>query len=253
MVSTEKLATFFSYISNPLRLELLNLLRDGFEYRNSKLAKMLNISAQECLRHLARLSEAGLVEQQKKYYVIAPLGTILLEGYFPQISFLIKHKEFFQIHDLTVFPPEFIQRLSEVADSKNTVIINGPSEIIALAEQLIEESELFCYDIAKLVTRSTNQLIAQKNDERIDIKRIEEKGSKLPKSIPNILNGEVRIIDHIDIGMVITEKGAYIRIPEKATGEVSLNNALHSSNKNFINFAKDLFGYYWEQAMNKDD
>lgn len=244
----EKVANFFLELSSPIRIKILKILADGLEYRNSAISKQLKISPQESLRHLQRLQENNLIELVERQYKITPIGTLILEGMFPMLEFLIKHQEFFRNHDLTVLPVTFTKRFSEIADSES-VVIEGPTEIIALAEQIIEQADSFCYDIAKLITRSTNQLLAQKDN--LDIKRIEEKGGNLKMAkIPDI-QSETRVIEHIDIAMVISEKGAYIRFPQKNSGEISLQHALYSTNPNFVNFCRDLFFYFWEQSISK--
>lgn len=126
------LANFFLELSNPIRIQILRILSEGVEYRNSAIAKMLNISAQECLRHLARLLHVNLVESIGRLYRIAPIGNLVLEGIFPPLKYLLKNQSFFTNHDLSILPPIFTRRLSEIADEE-TEIINGPSEIIALA------------------------------------------------------------------------------------------------------------------------
>lgn len=244
----QNVANFFLELSSPIRIKILKILADGLEYRNSALAKNLSISPQECLRHLQRLQENNLIELVERQYKISPIGTLILEGVFPMLEFLIKHQEFFRNHDLTVLPVTFTKRFSEIADNES-IVIEGPSEIIALAEQIIEQAEVFCYDIAKLITRSTNQLMAQKKN--FDVKRIKEKDNELKVArIPDV-QSETRIIEHIDIAMVISEKEAYIRFPQKTSGELSLQHALYSKNSNFVNFCKDLFFYFWEQSISK--
>ncbi len=244
----DKLANFLGELSSPIRIKILKILSDGLEYRNSVISKQLSISPQESLRHLQRLQDNNLIELVERQYKISPIGTLILEGMFPMLEFLIKHQTFFRNHDLTVLPVTFTKRFSEIADSES-IVIEGPTEIISLAEQIIEQAEVFCYDIAKLVTRSTNLLMAQKKD--FDVKRIEEKSDKLKVSrLPEVLS-ETRVIEHIDIAMVISEKEAYIRFPQKDSGELSLQHALYSKNSNFVNFCKDLFFYFWEQSITK--
>lgn len=244
----EKVANFLLELSSPIRIQILKILSDGLEYRNAAISKQLSISPQESLRHLQRLQENNLIELTERQYKISPIGTLVLEGVFPMLEFLIKHQEFFRNHDLTVLPVTFTKRFSEIADNES-VVIEGPSEIIALAEQIIEQAETFCYDIAKLVTRSTNQLMAQKKN--LTVKRIEEKGNKIKVANIPVVQSETRVIDHIDIAMVLSEKEAYIRFPQKNSGEISLQHALYSKNRNFVNFCRDLFFYFWEQSVSK--
>lgn len=242
---TKTIADFFLELSSPVRIQILNILSQDVEFRNSAIAKKLNISAQESLRHMSRLVQFNLVTLVERQYRIAPIGTLVLESLLPQVNFLLKNEEFFDNHDVSVLPPLFTKRFSEIADD-TTEIIEGPSEIIAMAENIIENANKFCYDTAKLITRSTNQLMAQKKS-GVKIKQIKEKNSKKPRNIPEVVSSDTRVIEHLDLAIVVSEQQAYIRFPKK-TGEISLEQALYSTSRSFVIFAKDLFNYYWEQS-----
>lgn len=243
-----ELSDFFLELSSPIRVQMLRLLREEVAYRNSQMARTLNISAQESLRHLQRLVDSGLVEVRERTYALTPIGELILETVFPELEFLIKNEPFLSLHDLSVLPPIFTRRFVELYDSE---VIQGPSEIIALAEEVVANADIFIWDVAKLVMRSTNQLLASKVD-HVEVRRIEEEGLRAPSRIPQVSGVETRSIPTIEVAMVCTEKEAYIRFPLKATGELSLSHALFSRDPIFLNFVKDLFLFYWEQGRNTD-
>jgi predicted transcriptional regulator len=232
---------FFLELGSPIRLRMLHILSEGIGYRNSELAKKLKISPQENLRHLGKLRDHGLVVQEGREYILSQIGRLLLEGILPQINFLIRNSDFFQLHDFSVIPPILTKRLAELVDCQ---ILKGATAIIAKAEDIITNANKQIWDIAKLVTTNTSSLIASKKG--LDIRALVEKGSEA--STKTIIGQERRAIDHIDLGMVMSEREAYLRFPVSLTGDLSLNHALYGNDLNFINFCEDLFSFYWEQS-----
>ena len=70
----EKVAAYFQALSEPTRLSLLNLLRSG-ERNVGELAQLCSCTAANVSRHLALLTQHGLVERESRgtsvYYRIA--------------------------------------------------------------------------------------------------------------------------------------------------------------------------------------
>lgn len=69
-----QVAAYFQVLSEPTRLQILNLLREG-ERSVGELAQLCNCSAANVSRHLAMLQQHGLVERESRgnsvYYRIA--------------------------------------------------------------------------------------------------------------------------------------------------------------------------------------
>ena len=61
----EQLCDFYFELSNEDRLRILNLLTEK-PMKLTNLAKSLDISNQECSRHLQRLTEADIIERTQK-------------------------------------------------------------------------------------------------------------------------------------------------------------------------------------------
>ena len=70
----EKVASYFQALSEPTRLSLLNLLRGG-ERNVGELAQLCGFTAANISRHMALLTQHGLVERESRgtsvYYRIA--------------------------------------------------------------------------------------------------------------------------------------------------------------------------------------
>lgn len=70
----QKVADYFKLLSEPTRLKILNLLRDG-EYNVGELCERLACSHANISKHLGQLAQAGIVARELRgnaaYYTIA--------------------------------------------------------------------------------------------------------------------------------------------------------------------------------------
>jgi len=70
----KEIAAYFQALSEPARLQLLNLLCSG-EYSVGELAKLCSFTAANASRHLAFLTRQGMVEREERgtsvYYRVA--------------------------------------------------------------------------------------------------------------------------------------------------------------------------------------
>lgn len=73
----QEVAAYFQVLAEPTRLQILNLLRDG-ERNVGDLAQLCGFTAANISRHLALMSQHGLVQKQNRgtsvYYRIADAG-----------------------------------------------------------------------------------------------------------------------------------------------------------------------------------
>ncbi|NCV88213.1 MAG: ArsR family transcriptional regulator [Oxalobacteraceae bacterium] len=77
----EDIAAYFQVLAEPSRLQLLNLLRQG-ECNVTELAERTGLSLANVSRHLALMSQHGLVSRQSRgvstYYKVADSGVYKL-------------------------------------------------------------------------------------------------------------------------------------------------------------------------------
>jgi len=99
----ERLCDLYFELSNEDRLEILRKL-EGETLNVTGIARELEITTQECSRHLARLSEAMLVERNPEGgYSLSQYGRLSLRIIAGQ-SFVSEHRDYFNAHSLDVHP-----------------------------------------------------------------------------------------------------------------------------------------------------
>ncbi len=108
----------------------------------SQLAQALSSTIQEASRQCGRLEEAGLIEKRPdSKFGLTGLGktTLVL---LPSFRFLQDEKEYFLAHDALSLPPEFVERLGELTDSKRIDHIN---DALNFQQKVVKESQSFVW------------------------------------------------------------------------------------------------------------
>ena len=105
----ERLYDLHFELSNEDRLSILHLLKERPE-KLTHISKEIQITNQQCIRHLNRLIEAGMVAKTiEGLYRLTPLGDISLklnQGF----SFIAKNRDYFLTHTLEKLPDQFVAR-----------------------------------------------------------------------------------------------------------------------------------------------
>ena len=142
-MSLANLCDLFFEFSNEDRLRILRTLQNE-HLTVTALSKDLDLTTQETSRHLARMNELGLTGKN-------PDGTHYLTGYgelslkqIASFKFTTTHKEYFQNHDLSKLPMEFISRIGELENSR---YVDDVMVIFHLIDQMIREAEEFVWRI----------------------------------------------------------------------------------------------------------
>lgn len=74
----ETISNLYFELSNEDRLKILQILNDRHE-KLTNISKELDITNQQCMRHLNRLSDIRLIEKtNSSYYKLTPYGEIVL-------------------------------------------------------------------------------------------------------------------------------------------------------------------------------
>ena len=142
-MSLENLCDLFFEFSNEDRLRILRTLQNE-HLTVTALSKELDLTTQETSRHLSRLGEVGLSLKN-------PDGTHCLTGYgelslkqMTGYKFITTHKDYFQNHDLSKLPVEFINRIGELENSR---YVDDVMVIFHLIDQMIREAEEYVWRI----------------------------------------------------------------------------------------------------------
>lgn len=142
-MSLGDLCDLFFEFSNEDRLRIIRTLQNE-SLTVTALSKELDLTTQETSRHLSRLGEIGLTLKN-------PDGTHSLTGYgelslkqMTGFKFVSNHKDYFENHDLSKLPIEFISRIGELENSR---YVDDVMVIFHLIDQMIRDAEEYVWRI----------------------------------------------------------------------------------------------------------
>jgi predicted transcriptional regulator len=233
----------FFELASESRLRILRELQTK-NLKMNEIARRLDVTATEAFRQLQRLSEAMLVQKQPEgTYAITGYGKLVLH-LCSSFEFASKHREYFLSHDVWRIPLQFLNRLGELSQ---TSLIMDSMENINRGERMFIDAEQYAWGLAEgRIPELMDPIMDQKIAKGLQVKMIipEADLSTVPAlKIPNV---EVRGISDIPVILGITEKGATVCF-RFIGGRVDYAG-FSGKDPTFLNWAKDLFLYYWEKG-----
>jgi predicted transcriptional regulator len=269
----ERLCDLYFELSNEDRLEILIKLC-GEALNVTGLARELDITTQECSRHLARLSEALLVARDSEgAYALTPYGWLSLRLIAGQ-GFVAENRDYFNTHTLEFLAPELVNRIGELHWGKAA---ENVMLVFSLVENIIRESQEYLLFIHDQYLPSILPLGVEAMRRGITSKSVELK-AKTPERVldsirPDYISledeeyfiqvwSEGRIVprftEEVHVFLYINEKEALIAFPLAEGGYDYLG--FSSEDPTFHKYCTDVFEYYYERAdppdqerMNKAD
>jgi predicted transcriptional regulator len=255
----ERLGDLYFELSNEDRLEILHRLRSN-HMNVTRLARELEITTQECSRHMSRLSEALLVARDPDgAYTLTPYGHLSLRLLTSQ-SFVAEHRDYFNAHSLNVHPQELVARIGELEESKPT---GNVMVTFSLVEKIMKEAEEYILMIHDqyLLTILPLCVSAMKRGVSLRTVELESRGDRrnLNPERPEYISeededffmeawkeeiGKARFIEDIDVFLYANEKEAVIAFPLTEGGFDYLG--FSSTDPAFIKYCSDTFNHYFE-------
>jgi len=262
----EHLCDLYFELSNEDRLEILQRLR-GESMNVTGVAREIGITTQECSRHLARLSDAMLVERDPEGgYSLSPYGHLSLTLIAGQ-RFVSGHRDYFTDHTLERLPPELVTRIGELQRGRLT---DNVMVAFAFVENLIRDSEeylLFIHDqyLPTILPLGVEAMRRGITSSSVELK-VKAPGRSLDPIRPEYITLEdeeyfiqlwhegrikPRFAEEVHVFLYINEKEALIAFPLSEGGFDYLgfysgeDPALHK-------YCMDVFEYYYERAEPPD-
>ena len=141
---TKDIAALLFNLASADRLRLLAEISSR-KQRLTTLSRSIHASVQECSRHLARLSAAGLIQKDSEgLYEMTALGKAVQIMY-PGVEFLLKHRGYFQSHDLSFIPQSFVERIGELSSGE---YVNHISLVLEHIKSVISTGKEFVWLIS---------------------------------------------------------------------------------------------------------
>ena len=258
----ERLCDIFFELSNEDRLEILFKLREG-HMKVTTLSRELEITTQECSRHMARLSEATLVEKDPEgFFNLTQYGMASLK-LIPSWSFISKHSDYFNTHTLEKLPSELVYRIGELQKSDPTEDVIVTFHIV---ESLIKNAEEYVWLMHDQYLLNTLPLLRERLENGVKFRTFEPLTREPRRSLDPMRHhyiqeddeffflkvwesGQVstRFSDDIDAFLYVSEKEAVIAFP---LSDGSFDYTGFYSKEPFMRgFCRDLFDSYWENGV----
>lgn len=200
-------------------------------------ARKLELTTTETFRQLQRLSEVLLIQKQPEgTYAITQYGRLVLEFSSP-LEFVLKHKEYFLVHDVWRLPYQFVKRLGELSQ---TNLITGMMESTAKSSQMIGEAQRYMWGVSAEPIIQSFDAVAKQIPKGVEYRFL---SPQPPAKLPNLEN---RTLSEIPAMMALTEKEAGISFP--FFGGRADYAGFYGKDPIFLNWVKDLFLYYWNKG-----
>lgn len=247
----------FIELANSSRYSMLFKLNEN-QYKQSQLARELDISIQDSHRQLKRLTSSGFVQKNGKGFLsLTPFGKIIVTQ-LTSFEFLQKFKSYFMSHDTSRIPSKFLERIGDLFSC----------ELLEGTFKIAEKWEEMCFGTKKHMNVISNGCPAKANEWDIasgkrgaSIKIINGKNTVMTKSDFQAINDskplqelsknglyQRRMVDRVSIFLVFNENEATVQF-EDLTGIIDTNFAFYSNNKKFLEWCLDFFEDRWKNSM----
>jgi len=235
----------FFELASESRINILRQLQKC-SWKMHELGESLDLTSTETFRQLQRLSkESFVVKDADGNYSLTPFGELVL-FLSPSFEFIFKYRTPFLDHDIWQLPQEFIFRIGEL---NKGILKTGFPEAVRLIEKILRESEVHIWTMTNQVFLSHGRAVEERCQEGVKFRSIHPKAMLSSEmEYPEIQHCiERRYIPKVSTVLVITEKEAMVGLP-RIGGNLDIIS-FFGSDPSFMKWAKDLYFYYWKQAV----
>ena len=262
VLNVERLCDIFFELSNEDRLDILFKLQED-HMKVTSLSRELNITTQECSRHIARLSEAKLVEKDSGgFFNLTQYGRASLK-LIPSWGFISEHRDYFNAHSLEKIPSQLVCRIGELRKSEPTENVMVTFHVV---ESLIKNAEEYIWLMHDQYILNTLPLLRERLENGVTFRTFEPQTKEPKRDLDPMRHhyvdeddefffmkvwesGQVstRFSDDIEAFLYISEKEAVIAFPLSDGSFDYLG--FYSKEPSMLKFCRDLFESYWEKGV----
>lgn len=243
MSSLDGLDKLFFELASESRLGILLELQ-AKDLKMQEVARKVNLTHTEAFRQLQRLSEALLIQKQPDgSYSITQNGRLLLE-FSNSFRFVQRFKRSLLTRDLQRLPYQFINRVGELSEA---TLSTDTNEMINSAERLIGGAEKFLWLMAQRPLTGLSVKTGEAVNKEVAVRLIvDAANAKFYENAPATKSFEMRIVPAVPAVMLVSEKAAGISLP--SLDNRGDNAVFYGESQKIVNWACDLFLYFWQQG-----
>ncbi|MHA1148151.1 MAG: helix-turn-helix transcriptional regulator [Promethearchaeota archaeon] len=260
-----KLKDLFFEFSHNKRYKIFKLL-DKECQNHTEIRNLLNLPASEVTRHTQRLIESDLIKRDLKGRFSSTNFGKMLYNILDYIEFSVKFRDFINEHNILTIPPG---SLLKIGNLKNCQLLSRTMENIETWSEMIINAEKYIWSISDQLQNSIIPIVQKKiMNKKIQIKAILEK-SLLERFIGEdsweaYLKGvsseiieeffeklevpqNVHVKINLNFALTITESETILFL--SAERGIDYSQCLYAkNNRNFSEWAKDLFMHCWDES-----
>ena len=244
----EELSDFFLELAHSDRLRTLFLIEKE-RMKLTHISERLHLSMQETSRHLSRLRSAELIRKDAEgFYYLTPFGRTTL-SLLPAYNFILKNRDYFQDHDPSFLPPEFIERIGELAEYEQG---KGVMQVLHLAVVVMNEAKEYVWILTDQVMTPTIPMIREGYAKGVRFRILLPEqltlpsGFQLSKPAPTSPI-EIKWLEEVRVCIVMNEALAGLCLPNSA-GKIDFSTGFASRKPKFHKWCRDLFLHHWERG-----
>ncbi len=231
-------------LASESRLSILRELKNK-DFKMNDLGRKLDLTATEAFRQLQRLSEAKLIQKLPEgTYGLTEYGKLTLH-LLPSLGFIFQYQDYFLYHSIFRLPNSFINRIGELSGA---TLCMDTIENVNRAAHIVSEAEKYVWGLGDKALESVGPPMAQLIPKGVKFRFMFHE-SLLPKYKPVPAEAafvEKRTITEIPGVIFCTEKEAAICFPS-LDGRMDYAG-FFGKDPMFLNWAKDLYLYYWDKG-----
>jgi predicted transcriptional regulator len=241
-----RLSEFLFEIASDERLGILEALGKK-PLKHSEIARRLSMTGSETTRHLARLSEAGLVARNgRAEYELTPVAETLRVG-LPFLEFLARHRDYLLRHRFTGVPAAFVERLGELIEGK---FVGGTYDVVAAQETALRAVARRIWVVTEQRFDLALPILREKAGKGADVRvvrarRLLEEEKRTGRDVKR--NFPVRALPEIAVFLAVLDDQAGLCLPT-ADGKVDMATMVLLTDPAGFRWAHDLFLDLWGRA-----
>lgn len=241
-------------LSHPVRFGIMKLLAER-PLRLTKIGEHVDANNPEVSRHLDRLKNADLVAKNADgYYFTTSFGRIII-GLLPAISFVSAHPEFFLEHDLSLLPPEFMNRIGELESYE---VIEGTTVNIYRLDQISKDSTKRIFTVSnEFITKvkeedfnELDEVLAGGFELRYMLQESQLDDKNLMEVAAYCASSErmqFRVIPRVPLFCTICDDDVMIAFLDKR-GKADFSVCFCSDDPKVFKWCEDLLNYFWDRS-----
>jgi len=252
----ERLGDLLFEVSNEDRLRILNKL-DEKPLKITNLSRELDLTNQECSRHVTRLGDVGLtMKDADGFHRLTFYGELVLRMV-PGLAFVSEHGDYFRSHSLEMIPQEFVTRIGEL---KGSSYVDDVMVVFHNVERIILDAEEYVWRLTDRYLMTALDELEEAVKKGVEVRLLEPRDIVFPPG----WNGAGPVIEEATtrgqfLNRLLERTDVFIAMSEKEVAGISFPLrggrfdyfGFHANDERSHRWCKELFQHYWERSESR--